>query len=381
MSDQPTKSKHLFDEPDDGNDVFAAVSRGDARLGEVLAEMRTAHGLELADVSRNLLIREQYLAAIERGDLGKLPGPTYAIGFVRSYADFLGLDGEAAVKLFKNEREGAEAHATLNFPEPVAESRIPRGAVLFVSIILVIIAYGGWYYLSSRDTSLGDLVPQAPQTMNGTAPLAPGAAAPPDTGSAPGFAADSAAPSEAKPQSPPSGTGAATPDATAGPAPAPARETAPPAATAAAPAASRPTAAPPASSEPPMPDASAPPNSSSGLVPSLPPEPSPTPETSSPSGDNQAAAVRTAVEIRAKADSWVQIRGPGGRVVVMRIFRAGDSFRVPDEEGLTLMTGNAGAIEITVDGAAVPAIGPFGAVRRDVALDPERLRAGTAVAR
>jgi cytoskeleton protein RodZ len=379
MSDQPTKSKHLFDEPDDGNDVFAAVSRGDARLGEVLAEMRTAHGLELADVSRNLLIREQYLAAIERGDLGKLPGPTYAIGFVRSYADFLGLDGEAAVKLFKNEREGAEAHATLNFPEPVAESRIPRGAVLFVSIILVIIAYGGWYYLSSRDTSLGDLVPQAPQTMNGTAPLAPGAAAPPDTGSAPGSAADSAAPSGAKPQSPPSGTAAAAPDATAGPAPA--RETAPPAATAAPPAASRPTAAPPASSEPPMPDASAPPNSSSGLVPSLPPEPSPTPETSSPSGDNQAAAVRTAVEIRAKADSWVQIRGPGGRVVVMRIFRAGDSFRVPDEEGLTLMTGNAGAIEITVDGAAVPAIGPFGAVRRDVALDPERLRAGTAVAR
>jgi cytoskeleton protein RodZ len=65
----------------------------------------------------------------------------------------------------------------------------------------------------------------------------------------------------------------------------------------------------------------------------------------------------------------------------MRIFRAGDSFRVPDEEGLTLMTGNAGAIEIMVDGAGVPAIGPFGAVRRDVALDPERLRAGTAVAR
>jgi cytoskeleton protein RodZ len=385
MSDQPTKSKHLFDEPDDGNDVFAAVSRGDARLGEVLAEMRTAHGLELADVSRNLLIREQYLAAIERGDLGKLPGPTYAIGFVRSYADFLGLDGEAAVKLFKNEREGAEAHATLNFPEPVAESRIPRGAVLFVSIILVIIAYGGWYYLSSRDTSLGDLVPQAPQTMNGTAPLAPGAAAPPDTGSPPGSAADSAASSETKLQSPPSGTGAGAADATAGsasaPTPASARETAPPAATAAPPAALRPTMGPPASSEPPMPDVTAPPNSSSRSEPALPPEPSPTPETSSASGDNQTAAVRAAVEIRAKADSWVQIRGPGGRVVVMRIFRAGDSFRVPDEEGLTLMTGNAGAIEIMVDGAGVPAIGPFGAVRRDVALDPERLRAGTAVAR
>jgi cytoskeleton protein RodZ len=77
----------------------------------------------------------------------------------------------------------------------------------------------------------------------------------------------------------------------------------------------------------------------------------------------------------------VQIRGPDGRVVVMRIFRAGDSFRVPDEDGLTLMTGNAGGIEIVVDGTVVPAIGPFGAVRRNVALDPERLRAGSSTAR
>jgi len=65
----------------------------------------------------------------------------------------------------------------------------------------------------------------------------------------------------------------------------------------------------------------------------------------------------------------------------MRIFRAGDSFKVPDEDGLTLMTGNAGGIEIAVGGTVVPAIGPFGAVRRDVALDPGRLRAGAATAR
>lgn len=65
----------------------------------------------------------------------------------------------------------------------------------------------------------------------------------------------------------------------------------------------------------------------------------------------------------------------------MRIFRTGDTYKVPDEKSLTLMTGNAGAIEIAVDGRVVPAIGPFGAVRRDVALDPERLKAGTAAGR
>jgi cytoskeleton protein RodZ len=42
------------------------------------------------------------------------------------------------------------------------------------------------------------------------------------------------------------------------------------------------------------------------------------------------------------------------------------------------MTGNAGALEITVDGQVVPAIGPLGAVKRNVALDTERLKAGTA---
>jgi cytoskeleton protein RodZ len=382
MSDQPTKSKRLFDEPEDGHDVFAAVSRGDARLGEVLAEARAVHGLELVDISRNLLIREEYLAAIERSDFGKLPGPTYAVGFVRSYADLLGLDGAAAVKLFKKEREGVEAQATLSFPEPVAESRIPRGAVLFVSIILVIVAYGAWYYLSSRDVSLGDLVPQVPQTMDGAAPSTSSAATPPAAGSAPdsGFAADSVAPGEAKPLSPPSGTDAGTPAATATPEAAPAYALssggAPAASAAAPPAAALPTATPPAtSSEPPMPDAGAPPRLSPV------PEPSMTPETASPATGRQSATARPVIEIRAKADSWVQIRGPDGRVVVMRIFRAGDSFKVPDEDGLTLMTGNAGGIEIAVDGTVVPVIGSFGVVRRNVALDPERLRAGTATAR
>jgi cytoskeleton protein RodZ len=54
---------------------------------------------------------------------------------------------------------------------------------------------------------------------------------------------------------------------------------------------------------------------------------------------------------------------------------------VPDRPGLTLLTGNAGALEVLVDGEAVPAIGPKGQVRRDIALDPERLKSGTAAPR
>jgi cytoskeleton protein RodZ len=53
--------------------------------------------------------------------------------------------------------------------------------------------------------------------------------------------------------------------------------------------------------------------------------------------------------------------------------RAGDTYFVPNRPGLLLLTGNAGALEVSVDGQALPPIGPIGAVRRNVSLDPENL--------
>ena len=144
MSDQPPKRKVLFDDTGEAGDAFAAVEQGTARVGEVLANARAARGVEIEDVAANLRIREEFLVAIEAGLYEELPGPTYALGFVRSYANYLGLDGEEAVRLFKGEREGAAGKAHLSFPEPVSESRIPRGAVLLISLILAITAYGGW---------------------------------------------------------------------------------------------------------------------------------------------------------------------------------------------------------------------------------------------
>ena len=91
------------------------------------------------------------------------------------------------------------------------------------------------------------------------------------------------------------------------------------------------------------------------------------------------ASIASRVTLRAKYDSWVQVRDDvHRRLLVTRLLRAGDSYRVPDLPGLTLFTGNAGALEILVDGEAVDPIGPMGAVRRKVALDVDRLREGTA---
>ena len=79
------------------------------------------------------------------------------------------------------------------------------------------------------------------------------------------------------------------------------------------------------------------------------------------------------VVVIARLESWVQVRGGGGEVLLTRILRPGDRYLVPDRGDLLMMTGNAGALQIYVDGTPIPAIGPIGAVRRDISLAPGRL--------
>ncbi len=86
----------------------------------------------------------------------------------------------------------------------------------------------------------------------------------------------------------------------------------------------------------------------------------------------------TRVILRAVQDSWVQVRDRQDALLLTRVLRNGDTYYVPSQDGLTLLTGNAGGIVIEVDGVAVAPIGPIGAVRRQIALDPARLLDGTA---
>ena len=84
------------------------------------------------------------------------------------------------------------------------------------------------------------------------------------------------------------------------------------------------------------------------------------------------------VIITALDDSWVQVQGPDNELLLTRILHPGDTYRVPDRPGLVMVTGNAGGLGIQVDDAAAPALGPLGVVMRNIALDPDRLLAGTA---
>lgn len=81
----------------------AAEAGGKETAGEFLAGARRAAGLDLAAVSDAIKVKIEHLKAIEASDGAALPATPYAIGFVKVYAGFLGLDGEALARQFKTD--------------------------------------------------------------------------------------------------------------------------------------------------------------------------------------------------------------------------------------------------------------------------------------
>ncbi len=94
----------------------------------------------------------------------------------------------------------------------------------------------------------------------------------------------------------------------------------------------------------------------------------------------QPALPKGVVAIRAVRETWVQV-GDGERLpLISKVMRPGEVFRVPAESAdMKLLTGNAGGLEILVDGTPVPAIGSYGKILRNVKLDASLLTQGQAV--
>lgn len=63
-------------------------------IGNTLRQLRLQKGLTLEQVEQSIKIRLRYLQAIEEGDMSVLPGMVYARGFIKSYAEFLGINGQ-----------------------------------------------------------------------------------------------------------------------------------------------------------------------------------------------------------------------------------------------------------------------------------------------
>ena len=129
-----------------------------ANPGETLRAAREEQGLALSAVAQQLNLTERALAQIEAGDFTRLPGLTFARGYVRAYAKLLGLDQNRLVNEFDHHTGSGAApsniHSLGHIDEP---GRLSRGVMrFFVFALILIVAAGGlfwWQDQSSRSPS------------------------------------------------------------------------------------------------------------------------------------------------------------------------------------------------------------------------------------
>lgn len=147
-------------------------------VGALLRKTREASGRDLRTVADALRIRHGHLLAIEEGRYDELPGATYAVGFVRAYAEYLGLDGNEVVRRFKDEDRSLPSKNDLSFPVPVNEGGIPSGALIVIAILLAAVIYGGWYVSTATEGSLVSVIQNIPDRLNALVHRTPVSAVP-----------------------------------------------------------------------------------------------------------------------------------------------------------------------------------------------------------
>jgi cytoskeleton protein RodZ len=360
------------DKPADAADPASPAPRRQHSLGELLRQTRLGYGGDLDKIADELRIRAAFLAAIEEGRHGELPGAVYAQGFVRAYAVYLGLDGDEAVRRFKLETAPFERPRDLSFPMPLTQRSIPGRSMVALAVVLAVLGYGTWYYLSSGYRARPERVADVPtDLLPPPAPAAPEPATPPS----PAVSVVAAAPAAAAAPAPPAPIAVTpAPPAPSPPAPTPTQVATAPAAEAPATPAPAPPA--PAAAPPPPAPAAAPPPPAPTITAALPPPlPPPLPPVEATGRIFGAENTGSRIVILAKADSWVEVQDADHAVLQTGVMHPGDVSHLPDQPGLVLRTGNAPALDITVDGKPAPKMRKW--VRR-VKLDPERLLAGNA---
>lgn len=310
-----------------------------AELGAIMREMRENLGHDLASVASDLRIRPVYLEAIESGRLADLPGSAYVSGFLRAYSDFLGLDGEEIARRFRMAGVDISNQTQLHLPSPVEEGHLPTGPILLLAAIVAAVAYGGWYYFSTPDSNPVDRIASLPAELSRM------------------VEADSDSSSSDAPASPAAASPRETADATA-----PAAEAA----------ATAPQAAPESSTPAPMASET---RSADGAATDASPAAESASAAPAPTGASASPGAKRIV-VRATADSFVAVLTSDDQPLFSQLMRAGDIYEVPSGAGLILETGNAGALEIRVDGRHIPSLGLVGEIRRNIPLDAEKLLAG-----
>ena len=135
-------------------------------VGALLCATRMRLGADLQDISRILRIRYSYMVAIEDGRHEDLPGAAYSTGFVRAYAEYLGLSGSEIVRRLHEESSIAAKSPRYKFPKPMGDGGLPNGLLLAIAAGLGMLVYGTWYTMSSSEYTPVDLIQEVPSRLS-----------------------------------------------------------------------------------------------------------------------------------------------------------------------------------------------------------------------
>jgi cytoskeleton protein RodZ len=103
-------------------------------IGNSLREARLRQGIDYPQVEADTMIRSKYLQSLEEERFEVLPGETYVKGFLRTYADYLGLDGQLYVDEFNS--RFASSEEPLPHPRTSARARTRTVEANFVAVAL-----------------------------------------------------------------------------------------------------------------------------------------------------------------------------------------------------------------------------------------------------
>ncbi len=285
-------------------------------VGDQLRTARLERGEDLQDIAAYLRIRPAFLAALEAGDVAATPGRPYAIGFLRSYGDHLGLDGKQLAASLKPAVEAVTPARPTIHREPVGESHRPTFAVLAASLLLASALYAGYHVFALDRGEPPELVAEAPAAVE--LPPMPPSVLPEPRAQVPLALADPETPSPTVDVS--SAVAAESP-----------------------------------TGEHAMP----------AVLVSL------DGEAKVPLADKTVAG---RVVLLARDSSWIQVRSADRAFVRTRTLQPGDRFAAPDRNDLALSTGNAGGLEILLDGQSMGPAGAPGEVVKNLSLAPDALR-------